>query len=184
MLLFLTIPLDESNKELLETIYLRYRDSMYAAALSVIHNYADAEDVIQEVFLKIAQKYMSTIRRLHKDSALLYYLLTAVKNTALNHYKKAEALYENIIDPVKLDDHLQSDIVYREQMDTYDSPLLVEKLSNLNPIYREILYQRFALNLSMKEIAETNHIRLSTVKKRLLRAKKLLRDQLEETIHE
>ena len=184
MLLFLTVPLDESNKELLENIYIRYRDSMYAAAFSVIHNSADAEDVVQEVFLKIAQKYMSTMRRLRNDTALLYYLLTAVKNTALNHYKKAEALHEDIVDPVKMDDYLQNDTVYKEQMDSYDSPLLIEKLNNITPIYRDILYQRFALNLSVKEIAETNHIRLSTVKKRLLRAKNLLRDQLEETIHE
>ena len=184
MLLFLTIPLDETDKQLLEDVYLHYRDTMYAVAYSVTHNSADAEDVIQQVFLRLAQKYMPTVQRLSVENTLLYYLLTATRNTALNHYEKANILHEVPFDTNLLDSTMLSDAVFNSQMNSVDVPSLSEKISILRPIYREILYQRFVLELSVKEIAEINHLPVSKIKKRLLRAKQLLRKQCEEFINE
>lgn len=180
MILLLTVPLDESSKELLESIYLKYRDSMFAAALSITHNTTDAEDVVQHVFLKIAQKYMASVERLSDSKALRYYLLTATKHSVLNLYRTK--FHEIPVEPVTFDSYIQ-DSVFLDQMNTYDSPILIKKIRNLKPIYRDVLYQRFVLDLSVKEIANINHAPLGTIKKRLLRAKSLLRTQLKETIH-
>ncbi len=184
MLLFLTIPLDETNKQLLEDVYLYYRDTMYAVAYSVTQNKADAEDVVQQVFLRLAQKYMPTVQRLSSENTLLYYLLTATRNTALNHYEKANILHEVPFDANLLDSTMLSDTVFNSQLNSVDVPFLSEKISILRPIYREILYQRFVLELSVREIAEIGHLSVSTAKKRLLRAKQLLRKQCEESLNE
>ena len=184
MLLFLTIPLDEADKQLLEDVYLHYRDTMYAVAYSVTHNSSDAEDVIQQVFLRLAQKYMTTVQRLSAENTLLYYLLTATRNTALSHYEKANVLHEVPFDTNLLDSALLTDSVFNIQVNSVDVPSLSEKINDLRPIYREILYQRFVLELSVREIAEIDHLPVSTIKKRLLRAKQLLRKRCEELINE
>ena len=184
MLLFLTIPLDESDKKLLEDIYCQYRGPMYAAAFSVTHNGADAEDVVQQVFLRLAQKHMPTVQRLTIENTLPYYLLTAARNAAINLYKKAETLHEINVDTNRLDSISREDDSFRGEFDSVDIPFLSEKIRRLNPIYRDVLYQRFVLELSVRDIAQAEHIPLYTVKKRLLRAKQLLRKQCEEANNE
>ena len=180
MLLFFTIPLDEADKQLLEDVYLHYRDTMYAVAYSVTHNSSDAEDVIQQVFLRLAQKYMPTVQRLSAENTLRYYLLTATRNTALSYCKKANKRHEVPLDPTLLDGTMPTDDLFRGQSNSVDVPSLSEKLNSLRPIYRETLYQRFVLELSVKEIAEIDHVPVSTIKKRLLRAKQLLQKQFKE----
>ncbi len=179
MLLFLTVPLDDQNRRLLEETYCQYRDKMYAVAFSVTLNKADAEDVVQQLFLRLAQKYMPTVQRLSADGTLIYYLLTATRNTALNYVKKASQRREIPIDTT-LDNVLLTDTAFKNELSAADAHVLSEIIRDLNTIYREVLYQRFVLDLSVSEIAEVNHLPITTVKKRLLRAKQLLTKKYEE----
>ena len=176
MLTVMSVTLDERERSLLETTYQRYRDAMFDAAYSIVQNSYDAEDVIQEVFLKLATKYMPTLSRLSQDSIDFYYLLTATRNTALNFYKRAHDINETLVEPNTLENIPLSDNFFVDQLDSFDSSFLAEKIRMLNPIYQDVLLQRFVLNLSVKEIADENHVPLYTVKKRLFRAKQMLRN--------
>lgn len=177
-------PLNDDNRSILEKIYCQYRDAMYAVAYSVTQNNDDAEDIVQEVFLRLAQKYMSTVNRLSNENTLVYYLLTATRNTALGHYKKAYIIKETPVDLNMIENHLLADDSFCSHFDSFDNPTLDTMIHNLKPIYREVLYQRFALELTIKEIADINHSTVFTIKKRLLRAKQLLRKQIKETADE
>lgn len=52
---------DESHRRLFEKIYIEYRDPMFFMARSVLGNDSDAEDIVHDVFLKIAKKHMARI---------------------------------------------------------------------------------------------------------------------------
>lgn len=52
---------DESQRRLFEEIYLNYRKQMLLVARSVLGSDTDAEDVVHDVFLKIAKKHMSHV---------------------------------------------------------------------------------------------------------------------------
>ena len=178
MLILTTVPLDESESTLLEETYQKYRDVMYSVAYSIVQNRADAEDIVQEVFLKLAKKYMGTLSRLARDDALLYYLLITARNTALSFIRSSAR--EVSVDPITLHNFQLTDDAFVSQLDSFDTSLLADKIRALPPIYQDVLYQRFVLDLSTREIAAMNHMPLSTVKKRLLRAKKQLRDLCKE----
>ena len=184
MLFLQTVPLEEPDKNLLEKTYLQYRDTMYAVAFSVTQNSADAEDVVQEVFVKLAARYMSTVARLSSDDTLLYYLLTATRNTALNHYKKTGFRNEIPMDPDIIDSFRVADREFISRLSFDDTSDLSQMIRDLKPIYREVLYQRFVLELSVKEIADIDHLPTATIKKRLLRAKQLLWKKYKEKNHE
>lgn len=55
---------DESQRRLFEEIYLNYRKQMLLVARSVLGSDTDAEDVVHDVFLKIAKKHMSRISKI------------------------------------------------------------------------------------------------------------------------
>lgn len=57
---------DEAHRRLFEEIYLNYRKQMLLVARSVLGNDSDAEDIVHDVFLKIAKKHMARISKIEK----------------------------------------------------------------------------------------------------------------------
>ena len=59
--LFLVYIDDEDDKKLFEKLFYNYRKQMTILANSIVHNEADAEDVVHDVFLRIAIRHMDII---------------------------------------------------------------------------------------------------------------------------
>ena len=68
---------DESQRRLFEEIYLNYRKQMLLVARSVLGSDTDAEDVVHDVFLKIAKKHMARISKIENSIDFRNYLLKA-----------------------------------------------------------------------------------------------------------
>ena len=167
--------LKPEEQALLENTYYQYRDIMYAVALSCLHNEADAEDIVHEVFLKLARKYMPTVERLSREGALSYYLMTVTRNTAISHLRKAESRKEFSVDPTMMPDHLFAEKPLTELLNDYpESNDLTRLIGEMEPAYQDVLYQRYVMELSVKEIADAESLSAATVKNRLRRAKYLL----------
>ena len=75
---------DESDLRLFEEIYMNYRKRMFLVAKTVLRRDSSAEDIVHDVFLKIAKKHMATISKIRNDTDLRNYLLKATKNTVLD----------------------------------------------------------------------------------------------------
>ncbi len=87
LVLYLTYLDDDKDKELFEKIFNSYKNQMVTLALSMLNNKYDAEDVVSDVFLRIAQKYFDVVRRIENETDLRNYLLKATKNTVINKIK-------------------------------------------------------------------------------------------------
>lgn len=173
---------DESHRRLFEEIYQNYRKQMFYVARSVLGNDSDAEDVVHDVFLKIAKKHMPRISKIENHADQRNYILKATKNTALDYWRKRrhekaiidaaneEKLkkYDDITDD-ELTDKVCRDIEYKR---------IVEAIASLDEIYRDALYYHFVLEMSVPEIAELLDCKTSTMKQRLVRGKKLLHMKL------
>ena len=184
-MLLLNAALGEPDRALLENVYRQFRNAMYFEAYSVTENSEDAEDAVHEVFLRIARKHMSTLARLSEENKLKYYLLSAVRNTALNLTRTAGSKNEVPTDPDDLNEAGLSDEDFVDRLsDALDAGELVVNIRELKPIYRDVLYQRFVLELSVKEIAYLGRLPRATVRKRILRGKQLLLKMYEEKSHE
>ena len=171
--------LDEENDiKLFEEIYNSYKNQMVTLALSILKSNEDAEDIVNDVFLNIAQKNFDVVRSIKNNVDLRNYLLKATKNTALNkiNVKKRENLSLNTVDEYKIDkiallsdddflDVICNKINYNE---------IIEAIKSLSDKYRDVLYYHFVLELSIPQTAKSLNQTLSTTKQRLVRGKKLL----------
>lgn len=173
---------DESHRRLFEEIYINYRKQMFLVARSLLGNDSDAEDIVHDVFLKIAKKHMAKISRIENGIDLRNYLLKATKHTALDHLRKHQHERISMDTEIEMDipDTVDmSDTAFVEKIcNNVEYKRIIEAIASLKDIYREVLYYHFVMELSVPEVAKLMNCKVSTVKQRLVRGKKILYAQL------
>ena len=173
---------DESHRRLFEEIYISYRKQMFLVACSVLGNDSDAEDIVHDVFLKIAKKHMARISKIEKGTDLRNYLLKATKHASLDHLRKhrrEQIAVDGVIEAVVPDVADLTDDAFVEKIcDNIEYEQILLAIASLKDIYREVMYYHFVMDLSVPEVAKLMDCKVSTVKQRLVRGKKLLYAQL------
>lgn len=176
--LYLSLIEDENDKTLFEKIYMAYRKQMFVVAMQVLNNHEDAEDVVHDVFLKIAGKYMERIKQINNSQDMRNYLLKAVKNTALNQQKskKRENVSLNTVDEwescgIK---EISDNSFFQVICDKMDYASALEAIRNLDEKYSDAIYYHLVIGLTVPETAALLGEKRDTVKKQLGRGKKLL----------
>lgn len=171
------------EKNLYYELIMPYQKSVFVAALSILQNDADAEDVAQEAFLK-ALAHLSSFRREAKFSTWLIQI--AINEARMKRRKDRKGLYESI-DAQSTDDegdYFPKDLadwreIPSESLDRKELRMALQKaLASLDQKYREVFVLRDVENLSITEAAATLGITESSVKTRLLRARLQMRDAL------
>lgn len=182
LVLYLSLIDEDNNKQKFEMIYHSYRKQMAMVAMSIVQSQADAEDVVHEVFLNIATKYMETVKSISNETDLRNYLLKATKNTALN-WKKKKQRWIFFIDgedrePDRIELSDEKFIEYLCEKTEYNRVL--EAMKMLEPKYRDVLYYHFVMEVPVPELAKNLNQSLAATKKQLVRGKKRLLQLLEE----
>lgn len=161
-----------------EEIYTTHRMQMMHLAKSFFENEADAEDIVHDVFVRVATKHMKFIQSLSNPDDVRNYLLKATKNTALNELKRKgrthvsiEEISESALDsfPDLTDDSFLDLICTKTEYERVTQALL-----SMEEPYRDIMYYHFVMDLSVPEAARLLGRNIATAKKQLVRGKKLL----------
>ena len=143
-----------------------------------MNNNHDAEDVVEEVFLRIAQKYFDVVRSIKDETDLRNYLLKAAKNTAINKSKskkKENTSLDTIVEYNMTDIEELSDDSFMEFLcNKIDYDQIVEAIKSLSEKYRDVLYYHFVMELTVPQTAKVLNQSTSTTKKQLVRGKKML----------
>jgi len=169
---------NEKEKKILEKIYYLYRKQMFLVARSILNNEADAEDVVQDVFLHIVSKYIDILSRIENENDLRNYLLKSTKNMALNKKKKIgrmllfdenEDLEKFKVTKEWMDDNFEQYIFKR-----YEYEKVLQSINRLDEKYKLVLYYHFVMELEVKKVAVLMNQSVSTTKKQLFRGKKKL----------
>lgn len=181
MLIFFMSLIDDSYyREKFEEIYVLYKNQMFYMARGIVKNDDEAEDVVHTVFLKIAQNHIKTVAGINNPTDLRNYLLTAVKNTALNSIKSRNRLImlEDVF--YRDEDEFANDGEFVEYIMTrYEYEKVLDVIGGLNETYRDVLYLYFVLEMSVNEISIQLNRRVGTVKKQITRGKKIIVRKLE-----
>lgn len=169
-MLFLAIP-DKDSSQKAERLYDRYRKVMYGEAIDVLCNRTDAEDAIQESFLRI----MKNLHKIdEKDIPRTRCFLTVIcRNVSLDFARRKAMAASDLIDDVDMlpDEATQvEDLVITKETFTR----MQAAIDSLDRKYRDIFLMKYAFSYSRAEIAEMFGISVETVKKRLQRAKQML----------
>ena len=165
-----------------EELVDRYERKIYRLGANITGNSEDAEDVLQEAFLKAFQ-HLPDFRA---DSRFYTWLVRIAVNEALMKLRKRRSDRS-----VPVEDHLDEDgeIVPREFADWKPNPeqqfaqaeiemILRNAAQALPSAYRTVFLLRDVEDLSTAETAEVLGLTEGTVKARLFRARLMLREEL------
>ncbi|HEX3374163.1 MAG TPA: sigma-70 family RNA polymerase sigma factor [Edaphobacter sp.] len=170
------------NTHLFHDLIRPHERSVYAMALSLLHNEADAEDVAQEAFLK-AFRNLANFRGESKFSTWLISITLNEARGRLRSKKnvKLESLDEpregeGTVSPALLRDwrEIPSEALERQEI----RQMLQQAIADLPLIYREVFVLRDVEDLSVNQSAEALGISVASVKVRLHRARMMLQKKL------
>ena len=157
-----------------EEAVLPHLDAAYNLARWLTRNTQDAEDVVQEAYLR-AFRFFSGF---HGGNARTW-LLTIVRNTCYSWLEKNRTQER----AAEFDEQVHTDIVESQDPETLllrkaDAQLLQQTLEELPTTFREVLVLVEMEGLSYKQVAEMLGIPVGTVMSRLTRARRWLRKYL------
>jgi len=155
---------------------LPYLDDVYTLARYLLRNPADAEDAVQECYLRALKHFDG-----YRGPAMKPWLFAILRNVCHAEYaRRATAAAPSIED---LPETAEQTPLWREQQDTPETQILRERdaatirrlVDALADPFKETFILREINNLSYREIAATVGAPVGTVMSRLARARALLR---------
>jgi RNA polymerase sigma-70 factor (ECF subfamily) len=162
-------------------LMLRYQNKIYRLARRMTETDEDAEDVLQEAFIKAFRK-LSTFKERSKFSTWLYRITV---NMALMKLRRRKLSTVSLSEPVETEDSsIQRDIEngspdpLERLLGTESAEILDKAIAGLRPSYRAVFVLRHVEGLSTRETARVLQIDVPAVKSRLHRARKELRTRL------
>ena len=179
---------ENNRRKEFEDIAMEHIDSLYSMAIRLVFNKEEAEDLVQETYLK-AYRFFDTFQ---KGTNIKAWLFKILRNTFINKYRKtvklpSEIFYEDV-------ESVNSNLSYKQESDSGELTDTLEskytELGNLMeddvkhaidslPIeYKEAILLSDVEELSYNDIAEITNVPIGTVKSRLNRGRKLLQKSL------
>lgn len=164
----------EGNQSAQMEIYNRYYKAMYNAALRIVKDTAEAEDIMQESFL-------SAFTKLHTfkgEVAFGAWLKKIVVNNSIYQYrkkqKKNEVPIENVMYKVEDNNGIVSDHVFSERK----AQKVMETMKQLKDNYRISLTLHLIEGYDYEEISEIMNISYANCRTTISRAKESLRKKI------
>jgi RNA polymerase sigma-70 factor (ECF subfamily) len=166
------------KRDKLEELYITYRKELYYVAYQILHNHYDAEDVIQNAFIKIA-KFIDKINEIECKKTRAY-LVIIVRRLCFDRYNEKKKTV-----PIDFMDETEEAESTGSSLDDYVLNLergreLAESLSKINSAYADVLTLKYFYELDNDEIGELINLSPQNVSVKLTRAKIALRKILTE----
>jgi len=151
----------------------KYKASIYALAYSKLHNFHDAEDVTQEVFVK-AYRNLRKLRRWDNFFAWLYSITSNLCKDFLQERAKfsdSEFIEDQSVDMLKASS-------IRSFHDEIAIESIREALDSLPEIYQQVLTLHYLGGMTGEEISEFLGVPHPTIRQRLSRARSMLKEEM------
>ena len=170
------------DQKAFEVIFSRYVNRVYRQAFKLVGNEADAEDVVQEVFLLVYRKAQSFLGK-SEFSTWLYRLTANAALTKLRQRKKEkEVSLDEYLPKFRKDGHhlVRPVVDWTQDIDKFVaikeySQIITEAMEQLSPTDKAVVMMSDMEEMSNPEISETLGISVQAVKARLHRARLFLR---------
>jgi RNA polymerase sigma-70 factor, ECF subfamily len=164
----------KSLKKRFDQIYSSEADSVFKYCFFRVSNRETALDLTQETFMRFWDSLRNG-KSIKNDRAFLF---TISRNLIIDHYRKKKSLsLDAILEEV--DDatlHIEDKEGLLNTEMTAEARFVLEKINDLEPIHREIVYMRFMEGLKPKEIGKVLGVSANVVSVRVIRALEKLRE--------
>ena len=175
-----------ATKALFEGQALQYMDQLYAAAMRMTRNPADAADLVQETFVKAYQAF----GQFQQGTNLKAWLYRIQTNTFINNYRKNQRNpYQGTIDDLEdwqlggaesVTQHTSTRSAEAEAIDHLPDSAVKDALQAVPEDFRMAVYFADVEGFSYQEIADIMKTPVGTVMSRLHRGRRMLRELLAE----
>ena len=149
-----------------EEAFRLYGDRLFAIAFSVCRNRADADDVVQDTFLKYHTQNRDFESPEHIKAWLIRVAVNRAKDLTTSFWRKNKVIWEEYMGEAVFEDPADSRIF--------------EAVMNLPKKYRIVIHLYYYEEYSVREIARILRCRDGTVKSQLSRGRVLLKNMLRE----
>jgi RNA polymerase sigma factor (sigma-70 family) len=159
------------DRRIQEMLYQRFAPKMYAVCLRYSNNSDDAQDLLQEGFIKVFRN----LEKFRKEGSFEGWIRRVFVNTAIEHYRRKVNL--NTIS--EKEERTIEDGAWNvlDQMAAKD---IIELVQELSPGYRSVFNMYVIEGYSHKEIGDMLEISEGTSKSQLARAKAILQKKVQE----
>ena len=172
----------QGDAEAFTTLVRRYERKIYRLAKNITQNDEDAEDVLQDTFLKAYEN----LPGFHGNSKFYTWVVRIAVNEALMKLRKRKGdRFVSLDEPITTgEEEVKREIaVWEDNPEQHYSreemqKILDDAVDSLKPDFRTVFILRDIEELSTEETAESMGISVPAVKSRLLRARLALRERL------
>ena len=162
--------LKRGNADALDDILALAGGRMLALARGIVRNLADAEDVVQDSFWKIARG----IKSYKNDTNGYAWIMRIVRNTAFDLLRRRRMHGEEDIEEFF---HLSDE---RYSPDKRDNAIVLEEaIQKLAPLHKKMIYYRYYLDFTVRDIAKETGLSKSAIQRAIEAAEKELKFFLE-----
>lgn len=159
----------EGNRRMQEELYQRFSPRMYAVCLRYAGKAEEAEDILQEGFIKVFKK-MDSFRG---EGSFEGWMRRIFVNTAIEHFRRKRYLM-----PVTEKEENSIEGKYTSALDDLGAKDILALVQELSPGYRTVFNLYVVEGYTHKEIADMLGISEGTSKSQLSRAKVILQDMV------
>ena len=171
------------DRDAIRLIIKQHNQRLYRIARSIVRNDSDAEDVLQEAYVRA----FTSLSQFRGEARLSTWLARIVINEALGLIRRRRPAIDIAL--VSTNPALDAEIIRFPGANRVPDPemtmaqteirmLLERAIDKLPPTFREVLIARLVEGMSVAETAELFGIPSQTVKTRLFRARSLLRTEM------
>ena len=150
------------SQQAIERVVELYSDSLLRLAMHHVHEQAQAQDIVQEVFIKYAEHKEAFTDENHEKAWLYRVTINQCKNYHLHWWQRKRSAFPQSASSTVQDDHS-----------------LLDEVRKLPSNQRNAIYFFYYEEYSIKEIASLMHTKEGTVASWLSRGRKTLKFQLE-----
>jgi RNA polymerase sigma factor (sigma-70 family) len=160
----------EGDRRMQEELYKRFAPKMYAVCLRYTNNADDAQDLLQEGFIKIYKN----LHRFRAEGSFEGWIRRVFVNTSIEHFRKKSTKL-NLVSEKEEHTIEDTDITALESLAEKD---IINIIQQLSPGYRTVFNLYVVEGYSHKEIGDMLGISEGTSKSQLARAKSVLQKKV------
>lgn len=157
-----------------EEVIDKYADMVYRLALLQVKNQTDADDIFQEVFIRL----VSNIQKLQNEEHVKAWLIRVTINCSKKHFARIKN--QDVFSIDELEQTGAEEDGYLQAEGQGPVSMAVGKLPSK---YRNVIHLFYFEEMSVQEIAKITEQKETTVKSQLFRAREMLEEMLKGEVH-
>jgi RNA polymerase sigma-70 factor (ECF subfamily) len=161
------------DTQAMSAIYDHFKSSLYGLAFRYTRNHAVAEDLLQDIFVKV----FSNLHTLDNDNTFVGWLYRVAVNTCLSHLRTHKRVFQKEVPFEKVEEYMTQKSSHRPE--DMMNKTLDDAVQGLSPRLKTVFMLHDIQGFKHEEVAQIMDCSVGTSKSQLFKARMKIRKYLE-----